>query len=113
VIALESDGSAMYTIQSLWTQARERSNVTTILLNNRSYAILNLELSRVGAEEPGPVALSMLDLSDPELDYVSIARGLGVAASRATTVGEFADQFSAALDEAGPHLIQVDLEPLF
>ncbi|HET8931433.1 MAG TPA: acetolactate synthase large subunit, partial [Acidimicrobiales bacterium] len=113
VIALESDGSALYTIQSLWTQARERSNVTTILLNNRSYSILNLELSRVGAEEPGPVALSMLDLSNPEMDFVSIARGLGVAGSKATTVAEFADQFTSALETAGPHLIQVDLEPLF
>ncbi|MBS1846957.1 MAG: acetolactate synthase large subunit [Actinobacteria bacterium] len=113
VIALESDGSAMYTIQSLWTQAREHSNVTTILLNNRSYSILNLELSRVGAEEPGPVAQSMLDLSDPPLDFTAMARGLGVAASKAVTVAEFAEQFRAALAEPGPHLIQVDLDPLF
>lgn len=113
VISLESDGSAMYTIQSLWTQAREHSNVTTILLNNRSYSILNLELSRVGAEEPGPIAQSMLDLSDPPLDYVAMANGMGVPGSKATTVAEFAEQFTSALAETGPHLIQVDLEPLF
>lgn len=113
VIALESDGSAMYTIQSLWTQARENSNVTTILLNNKSYSILNLELSRVGADEPGPVALSMLDLSNPELDYVAMSQGLGVPATRASTVEEFAEQFEKAVAEEGPHLIQVDLEPLF
>lgn len=113
VIALESDGSAMYTIQSLWTQAREKLNVTTVLLNNRSYAILNLELSRVGAEGPGPIALSMLDLSEPPLDYAAMAQGLGVPGSKATTVEEFASQFRHALAEAGPHLIQVDLESLF
>ncbi len=113
VIALESDGSGLYTIQSLWTQAREQSNVTTVLLNNRSYSVLNLELSRVGAEEPGPIAMSMLDLTRPEMDFVAISEGLGVPASRATTVAEFAEQFQAALAEPGPHLIQVDLEPLF
>ena len=113
VIALESDGSAMYTLQALWTQAREGSNVTTILLNNRSYAILNLELSRVGADDPGPTALSMLDLSDPAIDYVALAEGLGVPGSRADDVESFARQFSTAVAEPGPHLIQVDLDPLF
>lgn len=113
VIALESDGSAMYTIQSLWTQAREKSNVTTVLLNNRSYSILNLELSRVGAEDPGPVALSMLDLSNPEMDFVAISEGFGVPGARAATVEEFADAFTHALAEDGPHMIQVDIDPLF
>lgn len=113
VICLESDGSAMYTLQALWTQARENLNVTTILLNNRSYSILNLELSRVGAEDPGPKALSMLDLSEPPLDFVALASGMGVNASAATTVEDFAEQFSSALSHPGPHLIQVDLDPLF
>lgn len=113
VIALESDGSGMYTIQSLWTQAREKSNVTTVLLNNRSYSILNLELSRVGADEPGPVALSMLDLSDPEMDFVAMAEGFGVPGARAGTVEEFTEAFGRAQAEPGPHLIQVDIDPLF
>jgi acetolactate synthase-1/2/3 large subunit len=112
VICLQADGSAMYTIQSLWTQAHEGLDVTTVLLNNRSYSILNLELARVGAEDPGPTALSMLDLSTPPIDFVSLAEGMGVPASRAATIEEFAEQFSAALAEPGPHLIEVVVPPL-
>ena len=77
VVALEADGSAMYTLQALWTQAREGLDVTTVIFGNRSYAILNLELSRVGAEEPGPKALDMLDISRPDLDFVALATGDG------------------------------------
>ncbi len=112
VICLQADGSAMYTIQALWTQAREGLDVTTIILNNRSYAILNLELSRVGATEPGPTALSMLDLSTPQLDFVELSRGMGVPAHRATDVADFARLFREALAEPGPHLIEVVLPPL-
>src|SRR5207248_7192023 len=85
VIALEADGSAMYTISALWTQAREGLDVTTVIFSNRSYAILNMELARVGAATPGPKALAMLDLSRPDLDFVSLARGMGVDAVRADT----------------------------
>lgn len=113
VICLQSDGSAMYTIQALWTQARENLDVTTIILNNRSYAILNLELSRVGADEPGPVAKSMLDLSEPALDFVAMAQGHGVPAERVDDVASFAAAFSKALAEPGPHVIEVVLDPLF
>jgi acetolactate synthase I/II/III large subunit len=106
VINLQADGSAMYTLQSLWTQAREGLDVTTLIFANRSYAILNLELSRVGVETPGPVAKSMLDLTGPELDFVALARGMGVPAERP----EDADSLVAALDRAiaepGPHLIE-------
>ncbi len=111
VINLEADGSAMYTITALWTQAREQLNVTTILLNNRAYAILRGELQRVGAEGGGVVAQSMLDLSSPNMDYVKISEGLGVPASRANTAEELAEQFAAALAEPGPHLIEVMLPP--
>ena len=111
VINLEADGSAMYTITALWTQAREMLNVTTILLNNRAYAILRGELQRVGAEGGGVVAQSMLDLSSPNMDYVKISEGLGVPASRANTAEELAEQFAAALAEPGPHLIEVMLPP--
>ena len=85
MINLEADGSAMYTMQALWTQAHEGLDVTTIVFSNRSYAILNLELSRVGVAEPGPKAKSMLDLGRPELDFVALAQGMGVPATRPET----------------------------
>jgi acetolactate synthase-1/2/3 large subunit len=106
VVCLEADGSALYTIQALWTQAREGLDVTTILLNNRSYAILNLELNRVGAEPPGPRAKGMLDLSHPDLDFVAIARGFGVPATRAATADDLCKQLERALAEPGPSLIE-------
>ena len=106
VIALEADGSAMYTISALWTQAREGLDVTTVIFNNRSYAILGFELSRVGAPGPGDAARSLLDLSRPDLDFTALAAGMGVPATRATTTAEFADQFGRALAEPGPHLIE-------
>jgi acetolactate synthase-1/2/3 large subunit len=109
VVCLEADGSAMYTLQSLWTQVREGLDVTTVIFNNRSYAILNLELQRVGAEPPGPRALEMLDLSRPDLDFVSLARGMGVDAARATSADEFTLQFERAMGAPGPHLIEAVL----
>ncbi|HET6501233.1 MAG TPA: acetolactate synthase large subunit [Amycolatopsis sp.] len=105
VIALQADGSAMYTISALWTMARENLDVTTIVLNNAAYAILRIELQRVGAEGSGPKAKELLDLSRPDLDFVKIAEGMGVPATRATTAEELAEQFSRALAEPGPHLI--------
>lgn len=106
VIALQADGGALYTIQALWTMAREGLDVTTVIFNNRSYAILNMELDRVGAAAGGPRARAMLDLSRPDLDFASLAAGLGVAATRATTAGEFSDQLAAALATPGPTLIE-------
>lgn len=108
VINLQADGSAMYTLQALWTQAREGLDVTTIVFNNRSYAILNLELARVGAE-PGPRALRMLDLTGPELDFVALSQGLGVPATRATDADELTAQLEQALADPGPHLIDAVL----
>ena len=105
VIALQADGSAMYTIQALWTMAREQLDVTTVLFNNRSYAILNMELQRVGAQ-PGPKALDMLDLSRPDLDFCALARGMGVPAVRATDAADFTDALARAMAEPGPHLIE-------
>ncbi|EHR52493.1 thiamine pyrophosphate-dependent enzyme, possible carboligase or decarboxylase [Saccharomonospora marina XMU15] len=112
VVNLESDGSALYTISALWTQARENLNVTTVLLNNRAYAILRMELQRVGAEGWGPKANELLDLSGPDLDFVKIAEGLGVPASRAATAEELAQQFARAVAEPGPHLIEAMVPPL-
>ncbi len=107
VVCLHGDGGAMYTVQALWTQARENLDVVTVIFANRSYAILNIELMRVGAENPGPTALSMLDLSNPNLDWVQLAQGMGVEASRSETAEEFNDQFADALKVKGPRLIEV------
>lgn len=109
VIALQGDGGGLYTLQALWTQAREKLDVTTIVFANRSYAILNIELARVGAGEPGPKALSMFDLSNPDIDWCLLARGLGVEATRATTSEEFTAQFADAMKTRGPRLIEVVL----
>jgi acetolactate synthase-1/2/3 large subunit len=105
VIALVGDGSAMYTIQSLWTLMNENLDVTVIVLNNRSYAILNIELERVGAKGDGPKAKSQLDLSKTPIDFVAMAKGMGMPAKKATTAEEFNDALAAAIREPGPHLI--------
>lgn len=108
VVCLQADGSAMYTIQALWTQARERLDVTTVILSNRSYAILRTELERVGAPQNG-AATRLMNLDDPALDFVALAAGMGVPASRATTVEELYDQFRDAVSTPGPHLIEAVL----
>ena len=105
VLALEADGSAMYTISALWTQAREQLDVTTVIYGNRRYAILGLELDRVVAGA-GRGAHDLFDLDRPAIDFTALAAGMGVPASRATTAGEFAAQLRQALAEPGPHLIE-------
>ncbi|MBV9542605.1 MAG: acetolactate synthase large subunit, partial [Alphaproteobacteria bacterium] len=109
VVCVHGDGGAMYTLQALWTQARERLDVTTVIFANRSYAILNIELARVGAGNPGPKALSMLDLHNPDLDWTKLASGMGVEASRATNIKDFESQFESAMRGKGPRLIEVIL----
>ena len=109
VIALEADGSGMYTVQALWTMVREQLDVTVVLLNNRSYAILNIELSRVGVEQPGPTALSLLDLSNPDLEWTDIARGMGMQAVKVETVAALDQAFADAMAQSGPSLIEVML----
>jgi acetolactate synthase-1/2/3 large subunit len=104
VLNLEADGSAMYTLQSLWTQARENLDVTTVIFDNRAYAILNLELSRVGARTDGNAA-DQFDLSRPPLDFVALARGMGVDGTRVETAEEFVDALERSLNEPGPYLI--------
>ncbi|MCV7259416.1 acetolactate synthase large subunit [Mycobacterium shimoidei] len=107
VLCLESDGSAMYTISGLWTQARESLDVTTVIYNNGAYDILRIELQRVGAQgAPGPKARQLLDLTAPRLDFVKIAEGMGVPARRVSTAEEFADALQAAFAEPGPHLVE-------
>ncbi len=111
ILCLESDGSAMYTIQALWTMAREQLNVTTVLLSNRSYAILNLELNRVGAVAEGSKAAAMLDLTGPTMDFTALSQGLGVPAIRVTTADELANALEAAKAQEGPMLIEAMLPP--
>ena len=106
VINVQADGSAMYTVQSLWTQAREKLPVTTILLSNRKYQILIGEYSGVGAN-PGPTAMNMLDLGNPDLDWVKIANGMGVEAAQATTLEAVADLLSQSTSRNGPFLIEL------
>jgi len=110
VIALEADGSAMYTLQSLWTMARERLDVTTVILANRRYRILEIEMARTGAGPVGPRAARMIDLTHPQPDWIKLAEGLGVQAARAATGDEFIREFGAAMREPGPRLIEAVLE---
>jgi acetolactate synthase-1/2/3 large subunit len=106
VVTLQADGSAMYTVQALWTGARERLPVTTIILSNRSYAILLAEYRAVGAN-PGRTALDMMDIGNPELDWVRMAEGLGVEAARATTLEGCADLLRQSFAQPGPFLIEL------
>ena len=109
VLNLEADGSAMYTIQSLWTQARENLNVTTVIFNNRSYAILRHELTNVGAQNVGRKALDMLDLSRPDLDFVALARGMGVPGERVDSMDDFNKAVARGLATPGPYLVEAML----
>jgi len=109
VVNLQADGSAMYTNQSFWTMAREKLNIVTVIYNNSSYAILKMELKRVGVKNPGERAQSMLSLTNPGLDWVKLAEAQGVSASRACNVEEFEQQFAAAIAQSGPCLIEVKL----
>ena len=110
VVALEADGSAMYTMQSLWTMARERLDVTTVILANRRYRILDIEMQRTGAGPVGPRADQMMDLTHPAPDWIKLAEGFGVRAARATTSDEFIREFGAAMREPGPVLIEAVLD---
>ncbi|MEM6707892.1 MAG: acetolactate synthase large subunit [Pseudomonadota bacterium] len=106
VINLQADGSAMYTLQALWTQAREQLDVTTIIFANRAYAILQVEFARVGAHNPGRRAMDMMSLDRPELDFVALATGMGVAAERVTTAEDMNAALARCLETPGPNLIE-------
>jgi acetolactate synthase-1/2/3 large subunit len=109
VIAYQADGSGMYTIQALWTQARESLNVTTVLCNNRSYRILQVELARAGVAEPGRKARSLTELSNPDIEWTSLARGLGVPAVRVETAEALTIELERSLATPGPTLIEMIL----
>ncbi|TDQ46983.1 acetolactate synthase-1/2/3 large subunit [Actinomycetospora succinea] len=108
VVAVQADGSALYTLQALWTQAREQLDVTTVLINNAAYAILRVELARTGVGEAAHSGRAgrMLTLTDPTPDFVSLATGYGVPARRVETTEDLLDALRWAHDEPGPHLIE-------
>jgi acetolactate synthase-1/2/3 large subunit len=109
VIALEADGSAMYTLQALWTQAREGLDVTTVILANRSYAILQGEMRNVGVAEPGPTGRDMMELDRPPLDWASLGRGMGVEAAATDDAADFTRLLERGLATPGPFLIEARL----
>jgi acetolactate synthase-1/2/3 large subunit len=109
VIAFQADGSGMYTQQSFWTQAREQLNVTTLLCNNRSYRILQVELARAGVTEPGRKARSLTDLSNPDIDWTGLARAMGVPGVRVEDADSLCRELERALASPGPNLIEMIL----
>ncbi len=110
VIALEGDGSGMYTLQALWTMARHNLDVTVVIFANRRYRILDIEMRRTGANAFGAAADAMTDIGTPPLDWVRLAQGCGVVATCAATVRQFTDHFTAAMNQRGPRLIEAVLQ---
>jgi acetolactate synthase I/II/III large subunit len=109
VLSLNGDGAAAYTVQGLWTLARENLDVTVVIFANHTYRILGIEFTRTGSGDPGPAAASLLDLGNPRVDWVSVARGFGLAAERCETAERFDDVFASAMAGKGPMLIEVAL----
>ena len=107
VINFQADGSAMYTIQALWMQAREGLDITTLICSNRSYNILNIEFSRSGITSPGQHAQTLTDLSNPAIGWVQISKGMGVPAVAVDSCETLVKELKKALDEPGPHLIEM------
>lgn len=109
VLCLTADGSAMYTVQALWTMARENLNVTIVVFANHEYAVLKREFSYLGVGEPGPRALEMFDIGKPDLDWVQIAKGMGVPGIKVNLLEQFATALREGLEGKGPCLIEVPL----
>jgi acetolactate synthase I/II/III large subunit len=109
VVVLQADGSGLYTLQALWTQAREHLDVTTVVCANHGYRILQFELARAGQEQLGPATASLTDLDDPRIDWVRLAHGFGVPARRVGSAEELTAALTWAQTESGPHLVQATL----
>jgi len=109
VIAMQADGSGMYTLQSLWTQAREGLNVTTVIYANNTYEIIKVELARAGIDKPGPRASALADFHDRPLDWVALAQGHGVPGVRVDRAEDLMREIAKAIAEPGPHLIEAIL----
>ena len=112
VIAFQADGSAMYTLQALWTMVRGSLDVTILVCANRTYEILRVELARAGVEDPGAAALSLTDLAHPTLDFVQLAQGMGVPATRVDTLEALVDALRRAIAEPGPQLVEAVMVPM-
>ena len=106
VLSLNGDGAAMYTVQALWTMARENLDITVVIFANHSYRILNIEMQRTGAGKAGPSARKLLDLDDPKVDWVSLAKGMRLPTVRCTTAEEFDKAFAGAMNQRGPMFIE-------
>jgi acetolactate synthase-1/2/3 large subunit len=109
VLCLSADGSGMYTLQALWTMAREGLKVTTVVFANRSYAVLKREFSYLGVGDPGRRALDMFEIGRPNLDWVHLAKGMGVPGARVNSLDEFAKALRDGFASEGPALIEVPL----
>jgi len=109
VIAFQADGSGLYTLQALWSMARESADVTIVVCANRRYRILQAELARAGIAEPGPKAWALTDLTRPAIDWTALAKGFGMPACSVYTDCERADALIRALAECGPSLIEAVL----
>ncbi len=109
VLSLNGDGSSMYTIQSLWTMARENLDVTVVIFANYTYRILNIEMERTGAGKAGPSARKLLDLGDPNIDFVSVAKGLGLPGVSCATGEDFDRAFAGAMAQRGPMFIEAKI----
>jgi acetolactate synthase-1/2/3 large subunit len=109
VLCLSADGSAMYTAQALWTMARENLRIVTVIFANRAYGVLKREFSYLGVGEPGPTARNLFEIGRPDIDWVSLSKGLGVPAMRARSLAEFAKQLQDGFASQGPKLIEVNV----
>ena len=109
VLSLNGDGSAMYTVQALWTMARENLDITVVVFANYTYRILNIEMQRTGAGEAGPSARKLLDLGEPNIDFVAVAKGLGLPAVSCATAEEFEKAFAGAMGQRGPMFIEAKI----
>ena len=109
VLAVQADGSALYTVQALWTQARERADITTVILSNRGYQILKGEMRNIGIPEPGRLAIDMMELDRPAIDWIALAKGLGIEAALAENAETLTKLLKRGLSEPGPFLIEAQL----
>jgi acetolactate synthase I/II/III large subunit len=109
VLCLSADGSGMYTLQALWTMARSGLNITTVVFANRVYSVLKREFSALGIGNPGPRALDLLEIGRPDLDWVSVGRGMGVPSRRVTSLEDFAAALKEGFRADGPSLVEIPL----
>ena len=109
VLCLSADGSGMYTLQGLWTIAREKLDVTTVIFSNRAYAVLKREFGGMGVGGPGPRAQKLFNIGDPDLDWVALGKGMGVPGKRVTSLEEFGAALKAGFESGEPSLIEVPL----